>query len=131
MVERAKDIRFSSRTRLVSDLVRERHQLRKGLRDMAALLPAKQRARPDVEALLAHSQMPAVTLVHVIHRRKPYESQNKDYEFSQRSMREHWIAGMSDMQASLALLDTHRPPCAGGFCVIDHHARETERRYGE
>ncbi len=131
VAEREKDIRYSSRTRLVSDQVRERHQLRKGLADMAALLSEKQRARPEVRALLARNRMPGVTLVHVIHRRKPYESQNKDYEFSQRSMREHWIAGMSDMQSSLALLDAHRPPREGGFCVIDHQAPESVRRFGE
>ncbi len=129
VAEREKDIRFSSRTRLVSDLVRERHQLRKSIRDMASVLTDKQRAQPEITALLAHSQMPAVTLVHVIHRRKPYESQNKDYEFSLRSMREHWMAGMSDMQASLALLDAHHAPCEGGFCVLDHHAAEPERYF--
>lgn len=131
VAERLKDIRFSSRTRLVSDLVRERHQLRHDLHRMAELLPKDRRARPEVRALLQASQMPAVTLVHVIHRPKPFESQNKDYEFSAQSMREHWVAGMSDMQGSLALLDAHRPPCAGGFCVIDHQATHSERRYGE
>ncbi len=129
--EREKDIRFSSRTRLVSDLVRERHQLHRDLKALVDLLPKRQRARAEVQALLAENAQPAVTLVHVIHRRKPYESQNKDYEFSAQSMREHWVAGMSDMQASLALLATRRPPCAGGFCVIDHQAPQAEHRYGD
>ena len=36
-------------------------------------LPARQREHPEVQALLASTALPAVTLVHVIHRRKPYE----------------------------------------------------------
>lgn len=107
VAEREKDIRFSSRTRLVSSLVRERHQL------------------------LSKSDLPATMLVHVIHHRKPYESQNKDYEFSRLSMREHWQAGQSDMAASIQLLESRRPPCAGGFCVLDYQSPVQERRFGD
>ena len=128
--EREKDIRFSSRTRLVSDLVRERHQQHRDLRTLVELLPEKQRKHPRVQALLADNAPPAVTLVHVIHRRKPYESQNKDYEFSARSMREHWQAGSGDMQASLAQLDAHRPPRRGEFCILDCHGPVPVRTYG-
>ncbi len=130
VAERDKDIRYSSRTRLVSDLVRERHQLRHDLNKLVERLPARQREHPEVQALLASTALPAVTLVHVIHRRKPYESQNKDYEFSAPSMREHWLAGMADMQASLAQLDAHQPPRIGEFCVLDCHGKVPERRYG-
>ena len=130
VAERDKDIRYSSRTRLVSDLVRERHQLRHDLNKLVERLPARQREHPAVQALLASTALPAVTLVHVIHRRKPYESQNKDYEFSAPSMREHWLAGMGDMQASLAQLDAHQPPRIGEFCVLDCHGKVPERRYG-
>lgn len=131
VAERVKDIQYSSRTRLVSDLVRERHQLRRSLREMAKLLPAQQRGHPQVQALLAESDMPTVTLVHVIHRRKPFESQNKDYEFSEQSMREHWLSGLGDMQSSLAQLDRQPPPAAGGFCVLDCLGPTPDRRFGE
>ena len=45
-------------------------------------------------------------------------------------MREHWLAGMGDMQASLAQLDAHQPPRIGEFCVLDCHGKVPERRYG-
>lgn len=120
VAEREKDIQYSSRTRMVSDHVRERHQLHRRLRELAALLPAAQRDSAAVRRLLAGSDDPPIALVHVIHRRKPYESQNKDYEFSRLSMTEHWGAGLADMGASLALLRRQSPLQAGEFRVLDY-----------
>ena len=120
--EREKDIRFSSRTRLVSDQVRERHHLHQRLRRLAELLPPAQQNSAAVRKLLEGSIDPPVTLVHVIHRRKPYETQTKDYEFSRISMTEHWQAGLADMQASLALLRGKPAPRLGEFRVFDYQA---------
>lgn len=120
VAERQKDIQYSSRTRLVSDHVRERHQLHRRLQHLARLLPPEQRATPEVRALLAGSDDPPVTLVHVIHRGKSYETQTKDYEFSRLSMTEHWGAGLADMGASLALLRRQRPVRPGEFRVLDY-----------
>ncbi|MBV2209788.1 MAG: DUF3734 domain-containing protein [Thermomonas sp.] len=122
VAERSKDIQFSSRTRMISNLVRERHELRHLLRELAEQLSPAQRKSPQVQALLARSRLPAVTLVHVIHHPKPYETHNKDYEFSRLSIHEHWQAGQVDMAASLGLLGQQRAPCAGGFCVIDYQS---------
>lgn len=118
--EREKDIRFSSRTRLVSDLVRERHQLHQRLRQLAEHVPQAQRDGAEVQALLAGTMDPPITLVHVIHRRKTYETQTKDYEFSRLSMVEHWQAGSTDMLASLQLLAHRGPAGPGEFRVLDH-----------
>lgn len=119
--EREKDIRFSSRTRLVSDLARERHEMHQRLRRLAALLPEKQQQSAQVRELLRGTLDPAVTLVHIIHRRKSWETQTKDYEFSSLSMHEHWQAGGFDMAASLQLLARRGEPEPGEFRVLDHH----------
>lgn len=120
VAERQKDIQYSSRTRIVSNHVRERHQLHQRLRRLAGRLPSADRGSAVVRQLLAGSDDSPVTLVHVIHRRKPYESQNKDYEFSRLSMAEHWGGGLADMGASLELL-RHQPPLAPGeFRVLDY-----------
>lgn len=119
-VEREKDIRFSSRTRGVSDAVRQRHQLHQRLRRLAELVPQAQQASAEVQALLAGTLDPAVTLVHVIHRRQSTETQAKDYEFSHLSMTEHWQAGSADMGASLQLLARQGAPRPGEFRVLDH-----------
>ena len=40
--------------------------------------------------------------MHLIYRSKHYETQSKVYEFSRRSMVEHWNAGVADMARTLA-----------------------------
>ena len=49
---------------------------------------------PDVALLRDVGTANAVTLVHLIYRKEDYESESKDYEFSRRSMAEHWAAGL-------------------------------------
>lgn len=120
VAERQKDIQYSSRTRLVSDHVRERHQLDRRLQRLAQLLPAAQRDQPAVRELLAGSDDPPVTLVHVVHRGKSRETQTRDYEFSRLSMTEHWNAGLADMGASLELLRRQPPVRRGEFRVLDY-----------
>lgn len=120
VAEREKDIRYSSRTRLVSDWVRERYAQHQRLRQLAAHVPEAERHSAAVQALLAGSQDPALTLVHVIHRRAAYESQSKDYAFSGLAMQAHWQAGEHDMAASLRALAAQGPAAPGEFRVIDH-----------
>jgi len=40
--------------------------------------------------------------VHLIYRAQPYEGIAKDFEFSRRSMEEHWQAGYSNARETLA-----------------------------
>lgn len=126
--EREKDIRYSSRTRFVSDRERERHQLHQRLHRLAALLPKTQQDSAAVRELLAGTVDPAITLVHVIHRRKAWETQTKDYQFSYLSMTEHWRAGHMDMGASLDLLDREGSAHRGEFRVLDYQRDEPAAR---
>ena len=41
-------------------------------------------------------------IVHLIYRSKPYEGVSKDFEFSRRTMVEHWQAGFEDAVRSLS-----------------------------
>ncbi len=75
-----------------------------------------------MQDLLAGLVDPTITLVHVIHRRKAYETQTEDYEFSRLSMTEHWQAGLADMAASFALLRRQPAPRPGEFRVLDYRA---------
>jgi NTE family protein len=121
VADREKDIRFSSRTRAVTDRLRERHELHQGLRALAALLPAARRSDPQVQALLASAHDTAITLVHLIHRHKGSETQSRDYEFSRASMLEHWLVGHADMAHSLRSLAASRAhPQPGSFRVFDY-----------
>jgi NTE family protein len=113
--EREKDIRYSSRTRLNTSNALGRHALAQAARRLIAKLPPPLADDPDVRALAAASREPAVTVVHVIYRRKRYETQSKDYEFSRLSMQEHWQAGRADMAHTLAspVWQTRTPPREG------------------
>ena len=102
VAQREKDIRYSSRTRLNTRHALERHALAQAARRLIAKLPPALAGDPDALALARASREHALAVVHVAYRRKHYESQSKDYEFSRLSMREHWRAGREDMAAALA-----------------------------
>ena len=127
VADREKDIRYSSRTRALSDMLQERHELRRSLRELAALLPDATRANAQVTQLLrrlgADARDPTITLVHLIHRHKGSETQSRDVEFSRASMLEHWDAGRADMNHSLRSLARVDPAVEpGSFRVFDYTA---------
>lgn len=101
VLARQKDIQFSSRTRLVTDYFRERHDRDLQAKKLLAKIPddnldAQERM---LKARLAH--MPEATILEMIYQQAAYETQAKDYEFSAASMREHWNSGYLDTQRTL------------------------------
>jgi NTE family protein len=100
--EREKDIRFSSRTRLNTDLEVNRHMIARAARRLVSKLPPALRGDPDAQAL---ARLPrechGTDIVHLIYRSKNHEGDGKEYEFSRLSMQEHWRAGYVDMTRTL------------------------------
>lgn len=132
VADRDKEIRYSSRTRALTDMLRERHEMRRSLRELVALLPpathADERAAQLLRKLGAAAAEPTVTLVHVIHRHAGSETQARDYEFSRASMQAHWDAGHADMAHSLRSLAHARSDVEpGSFRVFDDTAPERGR----
>ena len=101
-VEREKEIRYSSRTRLNTDMVAKRHELRCALKRLLRKLPEDLRDDPDALRLARVEDEPAVTIVHLIYRESAYETQARDYEFSRVSVEEHWAQGRKDVLQTLA-----------------------------
>lgn len=99
--ERCKDIAYSSRTRLNTDHFRQKHLLRRAVAAIYEHLPDDVKERAELEELRTLGEDHAVSIVHLIYRRKNYESHSKDYEFSRASMREHWQAGLDDTHRTL------------------------------
>jgi NTE family protein len=99
--EREKEIRYSSRTRLNTDAFRRLQTLKMALYRLLQKLPAE--LGDDTDAKLLHSAAndAAATIVHLIYRGNLYDSASKDYEFSRRSMLEHWQAGGNDVRRTL------------------------------
>jgi NTE family protein len=96
--ERKKEIQFSSRTRLNTDVFRQHQLLRQAAHRLVAKLPDELWADPDARLLQDLSCNAAITIVHLINRSTSYDSHAKDYEFSRASMEEHWAAGANDVR---------------------------------
>ncbi|MEN2785570.1 patatin-like phospholipase family protein [Sphingomonas qilianensis] len=99
---REKEIRFSSRTRQVSNEVMRIRQDREAVRKVLAKLPPQLLDDPDVQALAARSEEDPVNLVHLIYRANAWEGGSRDFEFSARTMREHWQAGVEAVAETMA-----------------------------
>jgi NTE family protein len=101
VVQREKEIRYSSRTRLNTDYFEKLQLLRRAACRLIDKLPPELRDDPDAKLLEAHTCDAAVTIVHLIHRRAAYDRYSMDYEFSRLSMLEHWQAGLDDVRHTL------------------------------
>ncbi len=93
VLEREKDIRYSSRTRLNTDRFRERQTLRHAVASLLDKLPPEFQDEEECKLLRPYLTDRVLNIVHLIYRTKNYEGQFKDYEFSRLAMEEHWQAG--------------------------------------
>ena len=100
--EREKDIRYSSRTRLITDANKKLHNTRKALRELIARLPEDLKADPLVATLVGsgegkhrHGGPPD------LQEQESSKSGSKDYDFSRVGMLEHWRAGEEDVRITM------------------------------
>jgi NTE family protein len=122
---REKDIRYSSRTRMVTDIYKERYRERRMLRALLAKMPEDLLSAEEKALKTACDSLPELTVLHLIYEQAAYEGQAKDYEFSAASMREHWEAGHHDTCATLARKAWVRVgSSATGIVVHDVHRAE-------
>lgn len=99
--ERLKDIQYSSRTRAATDGRAGDRQLRHLLHELLQQLPPDQQDGPLARAARAQACAHRVSVIHLIHRDKAWEGCSKDYEFSPRTMRDHWQSGLDDIRDTL------------------------------
>ena len=121
VAERQKDIQYSSRTRLVTNVANEIQSLRHALRRALDLLPAERQKDPEVAGLQELACSKVYNTIQLIYRDKLSETHSKDYEFSLVTMREHWQAGLSDIRETLKNPDWLARPSAGGVVTHDVH----------
>lgn len=125
---RHKDIMYSSRTRLMTDLFQTLQGWKKQTHSALSQIPedrlsAEDRALRDELALI-----PEHTILQLIYQQKTYESHAKDHEFSRTSMKEHWHSGYEDTKQTLTRKDWLTiPPDGAGIVTHDVH-RDFERR---
>jgi len=99
---REKEIRFASRTRAGVNQIREMQRLRRAFRHVYERLPPELRQDADVELLAKVATQRSYNIVELIYHSAPYEGSAKDYEFSRRTVLEHWAAGSADVSRALA-----------------------------
>jgi NTE family protein len=99
--ERQKDIQFSSRTRLNTDVFRMLQDTRRTVAKLLDQLPPELRNSPDAKKLESCRRTSQVNIMHLIYRRKQYDRDFKDYEFSRNTMLDHWKAGTDTIVRTL------------------------------
>ena len=66
------------------------------------MLPAELREDEDVKILEPEADDKVCNIAHLIYRAKAYEGIAKDFEFSRRTMEEHWLTGYHNARHTLA-----------------------------
>ncbi len=101
VLERMKDIRYSSRTRHGTQMVKMAQTLRTSLKDLIERLPDRTLPAHLEEALSPYLDDRVFNIIHLIYQAKPHEQENKDHAFGHIALGEHWDSGMRDMQRTL------------------------------
>jgi NTE family protein len=98
---RRKEIIYSSRTRASTSSFKRMQRMRHAAAKLSADMPEHVRNSPEMEVLQPMIEHKAYSIIQLIYRAKTYEGHSKDYEFSRRSMEEHWRAGYHDAVRTL------------------------------
>jgi NTE family protein len=107
---RQKEIVYSSRTRAATDQYKKAQKLRLAVANLIKQLPDELRTHPDVQMLEKEADDKVCNIVHLIYHARKYEGVAKDYEFSRRTMEEHWKSGYDDAVRSLMHPEVMHPP---------------------
>ena len=109
VLERAKDIQYSSKTRFNTTRVKELSDLRAALGRLLKKLPPELRNDSDYQKLLPLAAYQRhVTLIHLINRRVASSTSAKDCEFSRATVRDLWQGGLEDVRRTCAHPDWAR-----------------------
>jgi NTE family protein len=125
VMARHKDIMYSSRTRYNTDVFRRIHNLKAGLYQALTRIPEEKLSDHERELKARLSNLPDISILHIIYQQKAYEGHAKDHEFSGTSMREHWQSGYEDTKRTLKHQKWLKmPPPGAGIVVHDVHREE-------
>jgi len=101
VLNRQKDIQYSSRVASHIDRQRQMHHMRHIISDLANLLPDNVRDAPETKELIAHG---CPTVMHVVRLLAPQldnENHTKDVDFSPGSLTARWEAGYAKTMRAL------------------------------
>lgn len=123
---RMKDIRYSSRTRQITDQLHHEKYLRRLISRMAGELPDDAPSKKEFNSALKDlGDDKRYNVIHLIYRNKAYEKHFKDFQFSLPTMRQRWADGLNDMRTTLQQPDyLSMPDNQSGFVTHDIHRDE-------
>lgn len=120
VITRQKEIQYSSRTRASSNQFRREQKLRCALAELISKLPEELKRTPEYALLLPESDRNVYSLIQLIYHSGPHEGGSRDFEFSWRSMEDHWSAGHYDTIRTLRHPEVlERPASADGVFTFD------------
>jgi len=101
VTERDKDVRYSSRTRLTTNNLREKHNVRHAINELHKLLPPELAGTEQAQRLYAYGCVTEMDIVQLIYRPMEPLGAFKDFEFSRSTMAARWKQGLSDVLIAL------------------------------
>ena len=136
--EREKDIRYSSKTRAVTNNFCKMHDVRHNINSLWDQLPDHIRETPEAKFLYNFGCVTTMDIVELVYRPGEPQGPSKDYEFSRSTMCARWAQGKSDAEATLAespwLTPMPRDVGARTFDVLKKRPTRLSKdvaRYGE
>jgi NTE family protein len=124
---RQKEIRFSSRTRTATHQFKQKQMVRRTVAKLLEKLPRDLRQTPEAEMLAEQADEKVYNLIQLIYHAKNYEGCSKDYEFSRRTMEEHWKSGYTDAVRTLRHPEVlQRPDGVDGVFTFDLAEQDRE-----
>ncbi len=121
---RQKEIQFSSRTRAATNQYKKWQKFRLAVANLIKQLPDELRKHEEVKMLETEADDKVCNIVHLIYHAQKYEGIAKDFEFSRRTMEEHWRSGYDDAVRSLSHPEVlQRPDKMEGVRTFDFAQR--------
>ncbi|MGC8468343.1 MAG: patatin-like phospholipase family protein [Acetobacteraceae bacterium] len=102
VMERAMEIRYSSRTRLGTDQFRQMHDIRHNLNLLLGDLPAELANHPAARWLGQFACVTTMDIAQIIYRPEEPQGATKDFTFDRRLMERRWEQGRSDAREVVA-----------------------------
>lgn len=126
VLEREKDIRYSSRTRGVTNYISELQKMRQTMWEIIDRIPPSVRKKDPWFDELAQSLYGArYNCIHMIYKNKPTAGHYKDFEFSHEAMVHHWKTGLNDLRRTLEHPKCLDMPAQGeNFVTYDVHRHQ-------
>lgn len=116
---RQKEIGYSSRTRLVTDVFKREFALKNRLAEVLDRMPEDRLTAEDRAERARLRDLPRLSILELIYEHAPYEGESRDYDFSRRSMEDHWQRGYEQTRQSLAQKDWLTMPEEAGLVSHD------------